>query len=124
MYLHPEHKDLEVALAVASVNSATLLGAELVGRSYGGGILKLEPGEALNLPLPSPVRVRDSLPQLIELGRQLKAGRAKRSIEEIAELVDALILPPSVSPSAVKALRVSWHSLSERRKTRGASHKQ
>ena len=41
-------------LPLGMLNSLTLLGAELVGRSYGGGILKLEPREADKLPLPSP----------------------------------------------------------------------
>jgi hypothetical protein len=33
-------------LPMATLNSATLLAAEMIGRSYGGGLLKLEPNEA------------------------------------------------------------------------------
>ena len=40
-------------LATACLNSATLLGAEMVGRAYGGGMLKHEPKEADLLPVPS-----------------------------------------------------------------------
>ena len=40
-------------LPIAMLNSVTLLGAELVGRAYGGGLLKLEPKEADRLPVPS-----------------------------------------------------------------------
>ncbi|MBI3492572.1 MAG: N-6 DNA methylase, partial [Acidobacteria bacterium] len=40
-------------LPLAVLNSVTLLGSELVGRSYGGGMLKLEPREADLLPVPS-----------------------------------------------------------------------
>ena len=36
-------------LPLAFLNSATLFSAEMVGRSYGGGVLKLEPKEAARL---------------------------------------------------------------------------
>src|SRR6185369_12958663 len=39
-------------LAAGFHNSLTLLCAELVGRSYGGGVLKLEPTEASSLLMP------------------------------------------------------------------------
>ena len=42
---------------MAMLNSVTLLGAELIDRAYGGGMLKLEPREAARLPLPSPALV-------------------------------------------------------------------
>lgn len=58
VYLRAAHRDLgRDLLPLASLNTLTLLGAETVGRAYGGGMLKLEPREADLLPLPSPALV-------------------------------------------------------------------
>jgi adenine-specific DNA-methyltransferase len=40
------------ALPYLMLSTATMLGAEINGRSYGGGILKMEPREAATLPVP------------------------------------------------------------------------
>ncbi|MEA2612086.1 MAG: adenine-specific DNA-methyltransferase, partial [Chloroflexota bacterium] len=46
-------KDAQTALPLLAFNSVTMLGAEVLGRSYGGGILKMEPREAASLPVPA-----------------------------------------------------------------------
>jgi len=65
-------------LSLLAMNSATMLGAEVEGRAYGGGILKMEPREAASLPMPAP-EVLASAWELIgdersTLERQLRAG--------------------------------------------------
>src|SRR5262249_5338207 len=61
------------ALAAGFYNSLTLLSAELVGRSYGGGVLKLEPTEAGSLILPPvPENLGDRLEEVDALIRDRK----------------------------------------------------
>ena len=78
-------------LPIACLNSATLLSAEIRGRSYGGGVLKLEPGEAVGLSMPSfelierrADRLRAIVPQACEL-------LSLRSFDQLVRLVDAAL---------------------------------
>ena len=58
VYLNSALRELGTGLLpLAALNTMTLLGAETVGRSYGGGMLKLEPKEADRLPVPSPALI-------------------------------------------------------------------
>lgn len=55
IYLNDTYRDVgRELLPLAALTSMTLVGAETVGRAYGGGMLKLEPREADRLPVPSP----------------------------------------------------------------------
>jgi adenine-specific DNA-methyltransferase len=121
LYLVDEYRDLASALAVASLNSATLLGAELVGRAYGGGILKLEPGEAVKLPLPSPEVVRSVASALIAMTPALRKLIANGLLLDAVGLVDSVVLArqSSVSHNKVVELREARAHLAERRVTRG-----
>lgn len=64
-------------LPFAAMNSLSHLIAETIGRSYGGGILKLEPREASRLPVPRPdllQRLHDSRFRFDSLERNFRAG--------------------------------------------------
>ena len=108
-------------LALATLNSATALGAELVGRSYGGGVLKLEPREADNVPVPSPDLVKGVEEPLRELsasvGRLLRAG----DYDKVRVRVDEIIFAEGKSSDeqlALNQLRNTGNVLRQRRFSR------
>jgi adenine-specific DNA methylase len=103
-------------LAAAFLNSATLLSAEIEGRSYGGGVLKLEPGEAVRVFVPrlTPKMVealRTSLPKVDLLVREGK-------VEEASLVVDRIVLR-NFRREEREAVRSLLSSLRARRFTRG-----
>jgi adenine-specific DNA-methyltransferase len=120
--LKPELRALGTRLLpLAALNSMTLLGAELVGRSYGGGLLKIEPREADNLPVPSPATVASAA---AELGAQRsRLARALRSNDVVgaAEIIDQVILIDhlGLSRRKVDELRRARQALFARRLARG-----
>jgi adenine-specific DNA-methyltransferase len=98
--LKPENREIgRELLPLASLNSLTVLGAELVGRTYGGGLLKVEPREADRLPVPSPEVVAQAAEGLraaaAPVGLLLQRGKlleAVRLIDQVL-LVDCLGIP-------------------------------
>jgi adenine-specific DNA methylase len=108
-------------LPLAALNTLTLIGAETVGRAYGGGLLKLEPREADVLPMPSPALVAAAAPALRALrpriGALLSAGR----LSEATALVDAALLSEAagVAPVELDLLVTARQVLADRRAARG-----
>ncbi len=108
-------------LPLASVNSVTLLHAEIVGRSYGGGILKLEPREADGWAVPSPDllqrrarplrAVRDEVAGLLNIG----------ALSQAAAAVDRALFGRLLTTSDLRVVRGAHQAMTQRRSTRGKS---
>lgn len=122
--LHPDVAELgRDLLPIASLNSITLLSAELRGRSYGGGILKLEPREAADWAMPSAAHIRahaDALaalkPRVTEL---LSAGELLEAVSE----VDKILFDASTMPAEhLSVVRDAHARQAQRRIGRGRRH--
>lgn len=93
IYLRPRYRQLGGSLLpVASLNTATLLGAELVGRAYGGGMLKIEPREADQLPVPSPALVECLKSNLQKIRPTVRALLRRGDLLGAVRIVDQLVL--------------------------------
>jgi adenine-specific DNA methylase len=103
-------------LAAAFLNSATLLSCELEGRSYGGGVLKLEPGEAVRVLIPKLTpRVREQLVQnLSKIDGLVRAGQ----IDDASVLVDRIVLGKNFARAELEEVRSVLSSLRSRRMSR------
>lgn len=107
-------------LPVASLNSITLLNAEMVGRAYGGGILKIEPREADRWAMPAPDLVRQNAERLRKLKptitRLLQAGK----LFDAVALVDSVLLiePGLVTQERIDHVRRARSELARRRTVR------
>jgi adenine-specific DNA methylase len=103
-----------VALATVFHNSATFAFAEIMGRSYGGGLLELEPREAEQLPIPPPVYAGTELAEDVDL--LLKAGE----LEKALDMVDRQVLVDGLgwAPDVVAKCRSAWVTLRDRRTRR------
>jgi hypothetical protein len=108
-------------LPLAFLNSFSLLGAEMVGRSYGGGLLKLEPREADLLPAPSPAALREAAPGLRAIRPAVEAALRAGDPQAAVMLVDDLLLRRwlGLGDGDIGALRLARALLGERRRARG-----
>ena len=111
LYLTAEHRALgRSLLSLASLNSVTLLGAELVGRSYGGGVLKLEPREADRWPMPSAGLIDERRAALHAVRRRVRDLLGAGRVFEAGEVVDgALWDGPRHDLAVIRSSRALLH---------------
>ncbi len=103
-------------IALSYLNSLTFAFSEILGRSYGGGVLTFEPTEIEEIPLPILVNTKIDFNKIDKLIRQ-------RKIDEVLDIVDneLLIGQLKFSREKVNILRGIWKKLSGRRQNRKIS---
>jgi adenine-specific DNA-methyltransferase len=106
-YHQPQQAD---QISLAFLNSMTFAFAEVLGRSYGGGVLELEPNEAEQIPIPF---FLDTQLDLAELDRLERNGQ----IDTILNITDKTLLQDKMGldKNEIVMLRTSWRKLSGRR---------
>ena len=122
LYLRPNLKGmLAELLPIASLNSMTLVGAETVGRAYGGGMLKLEPREADLLPMPAPHLVERTATRLSALRGVILEALSRGELGEAVRRVDEVLLLDGLglSRSQLQTLAHAHAALAARRVARG-----
>jgi adenine-specific DNA-methyltransferase len=106
-YHHPQYAE---QITLSFMNSLTFAFSEVIGRSYGGGVLELEPNEAELVPVPF---FNDLSLDFAEIDCLERSGK----IETILELTDNALLRQRLSFDAreVMMFRQIWRKLSGRR---------
>lgn len=124
VYLKPQDREIGCELLpLASLNSITLMHAEVVGRAYGGGILKLEPKEADLWAVPSSTLVRARASALRLLKQPVAHLLQQGDLMGAVELVDRALLVEDVllSSEQIERIRAARALLSCRRETRSSN---
>lgn len=100
-------------LAAVFFNSLTLAWAEVCGRSYGGGVLELEPGEAEDLPIPYDSNIEIDTCKVDDL---LRRGLTSEALE----YVDNIVLKEYIGfdTAMIQNIRSGWEQLRDRRMNR------
>lgn len=110
------------SLPLLALNSVTMLGAETGGRSYGGGILKMEPSEASALPIPKPDLLAAAWailrPERGKLDQQLREGHWTNVVARVDEVL--LRDAAGMSAADVKEVHNAAQDLRARRLVRGS----
>jgi adenine-specific DNA methylase len=124
VYLDDAHRELgRELLPLASLNSVTLLHAEMVGRAYGGGILKIEPKEADVWAMPSPSLISARADALRTVKHRVADFLEEGRLLDAVEIVDGVVLKRcgDLSVKQIKQIRQARTELAHRRTVRAAS---
>ncbi|MGH8075236.1 MAG: N-6 DNA methylase [Lysobacter sp.] len=124
VYLKAEDREIGCELLpLASLNSVTLMHAEVVGRAYGGGILKLEPKEADLWAVPSRMLIRARAAALRSVKQPVADLLREGDLMGAVELVDCALLAENfvLSREQVEPIRAARALLSSRREARSSS---
>ena len=119
MYLNCGSDASLPAIAVGFLTSAVSVWAELHGRRYGGGVLKMEPGTLNRTPVPIVQDAENAFDELNKLIRDGQEAEARKRADDLV-LGDQLGLPKK----DIKRLQEAHDLLmTQRRPTRnGTSH--
>jgi len=100
-------------IALSFLNSLTFAFSEILGRSYGGGVLTFEPTEIEEIPMPILENSKIDFNKIDDLIR-------KRKIKEVLDIVDQKLLINQLgfTREKVQTLRHIWEKLSQRRTNR------
>lgn len=124
VYLNGKYRELgREFLPLASLNSVTLLHAEMVGRAYGGGILKIEPKEADVWAMPSPALILARAKALRAIKQQVADLLGHGRLLDAVKIVDKVVLVgcDELSAEQIERIRQARAEFSQRRTVRAAS---
>ena len=122
VYLKSDLRDIgRDLLPVASLNTMTLLSAEIVGRSYGGGILKIEPREADRWWMPTSAVLLQHKGALAAVKPRVQRYLQRKNIQAAVSLVDDILFGGVLSSAELATLRADHEGLTRRRSVRARS---
>ena len=123
VYLKDQVRDIgRELLSLASLNSVTLMHAEMVGRTYGGGILKLEPKEADLWAVPSVALVGSRAAALRAVSQHVAQSLREGKLMGAVKLVDHALFNGEriLSRVQIGQLRAARELLANRRDARSS----